>query len=366
MAFRLFYRLFHRTPYPDRESHQRREPAGHPQPTTPCSPSAPFPFNNVPNWSRAVLESVGIDISTCQVNGDHNKARQLPIVPPDYRCLAEDQGYIGCEINLQPQSLLFSRLPLEVRDLIYFYVLGNRRIHVDYDFHPRKGQWRWWYRICDDPQHCPDKSDPFVCPEYAGAEEAMLELGSNSWVKPGFEYKLHAVSWLTCCSRAYQESLAVLYRSNCFVLTHGIDQLFRFSRVMPKFHLSLITSMSIEIDIYRVSRGPPNMEDSFQEFYNAFFEILKYTLPSINHLRLSIVGLPNRGNREIQWLEDSEWKWIGPWESLCESHDWKLLEIAIPRTWFSDFEDVVQRRSKLAENKRYRLVMGVDLYPRGW
>ena len=148
--------------------------------------------------------------------------------------------------------------------------------------------------------------------------------------------------------------------------SYGIDQLYRFCRVMPPYHLSLITSMSIEIDIYRASKGPPEMERRFQTFYANFFELLHQSLPNLKSLRLSIAGLPNRGNREIQWSEDTEWKWIGPWESLGQSRQWKILEIAVPRTWIGDFEDVVCRRSKLSDKDRYKLVMGVDLYPRGW
>ncbi|KAI9038145.1 fungal specific transcription factor domain-containing protein [Aspergillus affinis] len=193
---------------------------------------APTPFDTLPNWLRAVIDSIGIDASTCRNHGDPGYSRQLPVLPPDYRCLGYDPDRVNSTINIQDQSAFFARLPLEVRELIYICLLGNRRIHVNYDFHPRRRRWRWWYRVCDDPQYCPDKSDPFVCPEYAGAEEAMLELGSSAWVRPGFEYKFYALGWLVCCWRAYQESLLLLYQSNCFVLTHGIDQLFRFCRII--------------------------------------------------------------------------------------------------------------------------------------
>lgn len=124
--------------------------------------------------------------------------------------------------------------------------------------------------------------------------------------------------------------------------------------------------MSIEIDIYRASKGPPEMEKRFEIFYNNFFDLLHHSLPNLRSLRLSIAGLPNRGHRGIQWSEETEWKWIAPWESLGQSRQWKVLEIAVPRTWVKDFEGVVRRRSKLSDKDRYKLVMGVDLYPRGW
>ncbi|KAH8432877.1 uncharacterized protein LDX57_010510 [Aspergillus melleus] len=204
VASRLLHRLFHRTSNPDPAPHQRQQQQQQQAPATPqpIPAPAPTPFNTVPNWSRAVIDSIGIDASTCREHGDPGYSRQLPVLPRDYRCLGDDPNRVNSTINIQEQSAFFTRLPLEVRQLVYTYLLGNRRIHVDYDFHPRRRRWRWWYRVCDDPQHCPDKSDPFVCPEYAGAEEAMLELGSSAWVKPGFEYKLHALGWLMCCWRA--------------------------------------------------------------------------------------------------------------------------------------------------------------------
>lgn len=198
---RLLHRLFHRSSNHDPALREQQQLPAEP-PASPRPIPAPAPFNAVPNWSRAIMDSIGINITTCRTHGDPANFRQLPILPPDYRCLGEDPDRSNSTINIQNQSAFFSRLPLEIRELVYFYLLGNRRIHVDFDYHPRRGRWRWWYRVCDDPQHCPDKSDPFVCPEYAGAEEAMLELGSSAWVKQGFEYKLHAIGWLTSCWRA--------------------------------------------------------------------------------------------------------------------------------------------------------------------
>ncbi|PYH97348.1 hypothetical protein BO71DRAFT_438987 [Aspergillus ellipticus CBS 707.79] len=366
--FRLLHRLFHRRA----QSLPAPPEAGSPSPSEAAAPVEPVPasppINPVANWSRALLGSTGLAASTCQVAGDLSDPTRLPVLPPDHTSLGNNNSSSSSSssIHLQLQSPFFSRLPLEIRQLIYLYAFGDRRIHIDFDFHPGKGRWTWWHRVCDDPAHCPDKEDPFVCPEYEGAEEAMLKLGSNAWVKSRFDYKVDAVSWFRSCWQGYRESLPILYATNSFVLTHGIDQLFRFSRILPPQHLARITALIIEIDVYRASKGPPDMEPGFRSFYDAFFSVLSRSLPGLKDLKISLAGLPNRGGREVEWTEDGEWWWIGPWEELARSRRWKRLEIAVPKTWIVDFEGVVERRSRLEEEKRYRLVAGVDLYPRGW
>ncbi|KAF7586656.1 hypothetical protein BBP40_008525 [Aspergillus hancockii] len=345
-----------------------------PQTTTraPMLPPAPAArsINIIPNWSRAVLESVGISPSTCRVDGSRTNPKYLPTLPSDYQCLysklsgPEPNNTSSSVSGPQSQSPFFTQLPPEIRHLVYLHAFGNRRIHLDFDFNPELGQWTWWHRVCHEAQHCPDGT--FLCPEYAGAEDAMLNLTLGGWVQERFEYKMDALNWLTCCRRGYQESLPILYTSNTFVLTHGIDQLFRLSRVMPREHLALIASLSVEIDIYRVHKGPPNMDPRFRPFYEGIFAILLRDLPNVRELRISIAGLPSRSGRSIQWSDDEEWAWIAPWEELTRSRNWRSLVIALPRAWLSDFERVVERRSTVEQEKRYRLVVGVDVLPRGW
>ncbi|KAK6812389.1 hypothetical protein RU639_011789 [Aspergillus parasiticus] len=367
-ASQFFHRVFHRD---NRETESPRS-----SPLTISNPApAPAPasasINNIPNWSRAIFESVGIDKDTCRVNGSRNNPNHLPSLPPDYCSLLSilsgnrpHHRPPPIETHPQSQSPFFSRLPPEIRNSIYLFAFGNRRVHLDFDFNPQRDQWTWWHRVCDDAENCLNKA--FQCPEYAGAEEAMLKLASRSWVKEGFEYKLNAVNWLRSCRRVYQETLPVLYNSTTFVFTHGIDQLFRLSRVMPRDHLALITSLSVEIDIYRIMKWPPHIDLRFKSFYEEVFRILLCELKNVKDLRFSIAGLSKHAGNPVQWISHEEWDWIAPWEGLASSRTWKRLEIAVPRAWVPEFEGVVQRNSVVEEQRRYRLVVGSDGWPRGW
>ncbi|KAE8384124.1 hypothetical protein BDV23DRAFT_177291 [Aspergillus alliaceus] len=358
MSASLFFRrLFHRNPHDVQSTH--------PPPIS--APGSP-PINSIPNWSRAVFESIENDILSDQSDGSRTDPSCLPRLPSDYRCLSStlSDNASSPPVNIHPQSQspFFSLLPPEIRHLIYLFAFGNRRIHLDFDFNLQLGRWTWWHRICDDAQNCPDK--PFPCPEHAGAEEAMLKLASSSWVKENFEYKLDAVNWFRCCRRGYQESFQILYTSNTLVLTHGIDQVFRLSRVMPREYLALISSLSVEIDIYRVCREPPRMEARFKSFYDALFEILLCELAHVRDLRFSIAGLPCQAERLVGWQSVDVLSWIAPWDALALSRDWRRLEIALPRTWVANFEEVVERRSVVEQGKRYKIVVGSDICPRGW
>jgi hypothetical protein len=189
-------------------NHNRQQPQA--APASPISPPTPAPaarsINSIPNWSRAVLESVGIDDSSCTLDWYRTHPKYLPALPSNYLCLLSkliDPGpnntLSPVDIHPQCQSPFFTRFPPEVRHLIYLHAFGNRRIHLDFDFNPELGQWIWWHRICHDDQHCPDGA--FPCPEYAGAEDAMLNLTLGGWVQEGFKYKLDALNWLTCSRR---------------------------------------------------------------------------------------------------------------------------------------------------------------------
>lgn len=176
------------------------------------------------------------------------------------------------------------------------------------------------------------------------------------------KYGCTNMSW----EKRYMESLPILYGSQTFVLTHNVDQIFRFSQVMPRDHLSLITSLNIELDFCRLSYSPPAIDDKVNPIYRSFFEILLRLFPRLNDLKLSLMWLP-KPESEVQWFEELELEWVGPWEELARSREWKRLDISIPRTWFGEFEKLVERRSQSEGHLGYKLTVGNDITsPKGW
>ncbi|KAL2856176.1 hypothetical protein BJX68DRAFT_253382 [Aspergillus pseudodeflectus] len=289
-----------------------------------------------------LLESPGVHPSSCEVDGNRHNRERLPILPTDhislYSSMVDPQNPVP---DTQAQSPFFARLPPEVRQLIYRQLFGGRRIHLDLDYVSQQAQWLWWLRR-------------LICPENAAAETMML-----LWAKVG------GIGWLRCCKQAHEESLAVLYSTNTFVLDHGIDQIFRVSRAIPQDPLAILTSLVVEIDLYRISRSFPSMSTEFAEYYREFFFILEEMMSGLRSLSISIAGLP-RSPALIEWSIEDEDMWIGPWESLARSRWWSKLQIRVPAGWYDDLEAVIGRRNQLGDNARFSLRKREEPFRRDW
>ncbi|KAL3477460.1 hypothetical protein BJX99DRAFT_226279 [Aspergillus californicus] len=73
------------------------------------------------SWSRATLQSPGIQDITCATNSYPSNADRLPVHPPDHECLYatlrdSDGRRSGCgsDMNTEQQSPFFCMLPPEI------------------------------------------------------------------------------------------------------------------------------------------------------------------------------------------------------------------------------------------------------------
>ncbi|KAJ0426913.1 hypothetical protein BJY00DRAFT_306904 [Aspergillus carlsbadensis] len=336
-----------------------------PAPSTFLNQEATRHYMSEPRYyTRALLESPGVHPLSCEVNGSRHNRERFPVLPTDhvslYSSIIDGQNPVP---DTQAQSPFFAQLPTEIRQLIYRQLFGDRRVHLDLDYVSQQAQWLWWHRVCDCPDTRPDKQ--FICPENAAAETMMLHLGSKAWVTGRAEAKVDGVGWLRCCKKGYEEALAVLYSTNSFVLNYGIDQIFRVSRAMPQDHLALLTSLVIEINLYRISRSFPSMSTKFAGYYREFFRILKEMMSGLRSLSITIAGLP-RSTALIEWSLEDEEMWIGPWEYLARSRRWAILQIAVPAGWYDDFKAVIDRRGQLDDDGRFSLIKREESFRRGW
>ncbi|KAL5342209.1 hypothetical protein BJX70DRAFT_338516 [Aspergillus crustosus] len=390
-------RLFQRAPW-NRHRHRQRQPQQDPNPRqqtmdesnrefdqgSDLPPTRYVPgvhtINTEPYMGRAVYESPGIHDSTCAVHGDVTDDSKLPILPDDYRSLykqlsdgragssAETEEDLNLKLNTQYKSRFFTTLPPELRQMIYIYAFGGRRIHIDYDFSDNFQKWSWWYRVCDDPERCPEKA--FACPETEAAAFSLQILGSDTWIREGFRYDIGALGWLASCKTAYQETLPILYSSNTFVMSQGIDQLFRLTKVLPQDHLKLLISLSFEMDVYRIcNTAPPDMDSLFANFYSSIFTLIKNQLPNLRGLSLSIAGIPGFQVELDNLGPGDEERYIGPWDDLARSRAWKRLEIGVSGAVFDQFNKLVERRRRedgVDGRGGYVLLKRAEPYLKGW
>ncbi|KAL4949546.1 hypothetical protein BDW69DRAFT_174216 [Aspergillus filifer] len=327
-----------------------------------------------PYIERAELSSPGIRETTCKVNGPITDGEFLATLPDNYTSLYSTLTTgKGKASDPQDQSPFFN-LPPEIRDIIYFHLLGNQKIHIDYelryvyDWETDTSQRRWagWHRICDDPDNCP-KGKSLPCPETANAEKRFLDMGWKSHVAEGFKAKLSALNWFRCCKLGYLESLPVLYRTNHFALSHGVDQIHRISRVFPPDHLSMINSMEIEIPLYRImSLPPPPMDEKFGQYYQSLFDIFIRGLPGLRSLSLSFNTMIPRQGSAHEWSDEHEQSWFGPLEELARSRRWNELSIGVSSHWLEQFRERKRLREEVDGECGYTLHASPEAFMKGW
>lgn len=149
-------------------------------------------------FQRNVLSKTGIDYDSCSANGSLREYVTMPL-PAPRRPVTPTEGDLARARNPQTQSVLFSRLPVEIRRQIYAELFGQRAVHVEYDFGYAPGyrgrekkppdQWRWWHRVCDDEDTRPGdmcRTDDL---------DDLKRVGKRELLK----YKLKGVEWLRTC-----------------------------------------------------------------------------------------------------------------------------------------------------------------------
>ena len=144
--------------------------------------------------------AVGINESTCEINGSLFDRENLPVPSPDEH--RRQLGTHPCKAQFKSK---FFKLPLEIREMIYRELLGDRRVHIGYLFDPPytyqdhkryRSQWHWWHRVCD-------KSHSFgveLCRDrcWARCDDKERQAG---WTTSPPGTKLQGVEWLRCCQK---------------------------------------------------------------------------------------------------------------------------------------------------------------------
>lgn len=174
-----------------------------------------------------VLNLVGINEKTCKVGGRDDDARRMPIpnrlrrplTPPFV--LEESRTVAKRRIDINPQnnSPFFSRIPAEIRHLVYLSLYGKRRIHLEFHLGPghdiiRNNRnrsddktayiWGWWHFVCHQstflPARCVQHPDPWdPCQAIAEWGIRSEEAGEPYDRELFVDRKLPGSNWLRSC-----------------------------------------------------------------------------------------------------------------------------------------------------------------------
>ncbi|OJJ35778.1 hypothetical protein ASPWEDRAFT_172575 [Aspergillus wentii DTO 134E9] len=311
------------------------------------------------------LSHIGVDYDTCRADGSLRDSSSMPI-PPPRRPLTPPPDSSSSTSDLlhvdpQSESLFFTRLSPSIRNRIYTELLGDRSVHLEYDYGYAPGyrqrdkrppdQWRWWHRVCDE-----DDSQPGDLCRGVDLEDRK-RVGRKELDK----HKLKGVHWLRTCRLGYQEALPVLYASNTFLISSSV-KLCRLPKLIVPSHLSAITSLNL-LHITKTNT-PSTMTDETWATYNTIFRTLRLAYIGLHRLRLTIHILNKSCTPRAGTVpEELEEAWFRPWHELASSRPWEKLEIGIQASWFEDFAGAARRYEKRhgrSDDAGYSLVQVED------
>lgn len=212
----------------------------------------------------------------------------------------------------QDQSLFFSKLPLELRRMIYELVIGEEVLHLTL---ASKG-----------------KFEHFLCEE--GNLDFALGRGCSCRVLAGGNVGKRLGTWilgyLMICRRVYSEAIPTLYESHTFSLLHVIHLLHLPQRI-PALRLNAIRTLRLRWHIralpyYRRTYSTPKSLSSESK--------LAYPEDTENWIRAWQIIASLRGLRKLYVvLIDSARLWEEKWLSL-EEELLQPVKLVIQPQWF--------------------------------
>jgi len=186
--------------------------------------------------------------------------------------------------HAQGQSDFFTRLPLELRQLVYEHVMGAEIVHLTLSTKKK----RFGHFLCDSEG---DGGREYMC--------RVLVFG-----KKGARLYPGGPTVLRACRRMYSEAISYLYRAHTFSLLH-ITHLLYLPASIPQPRLNSIRTLHLRWAIRALpymSRGPSNRvvyRDDTANWEKAWTIIAN--MQGLRHLRVILM------DPSPQWLWQSEW-----------------------------------------------------------
>jgi hypothetical protein len=216
----------------------------------------------------------------------------------------------------QSASLLFARLPIEVRRLIWTNVLGGNLLHI------ARAPKRLIAIACvgtADPQSATRKhncwgwtSNPLIQSRTPGFYLGPFD---DSPAKPA-----NLLPLLQSCRKAYTESISILYQDNVFDLNH-IDTLFYLQRSVLPQRLAEIHSLNLSWNFtYPIAISPvPYNLATWAEACGVLA-----SLPELQTLRVRLTG------GDVSPGEDRKNRWGPLLEAMKKIKSVREFEVSLP------------------------------------
>ncbi|KAL8802980.1 MAG: hypothetical protein Q9182_003468 [Xanthomendoza sp. 2 TL-2023] len=249
----------------------------------------------------------------------NHRERSLSLLPP----------------SPQSDSLFLTRLPLEIRQEIYNYIVGGNLIHV-----VRKGQHLAHVR-CKPGWEVDFQRD---CRPHASStcHSAASSMGFTANGN---------IALLRTCRQIYSEAVRIMYARNTFDFDHQ-DLFLLFSRSLLPQRLMAIRIIHLYCE-ERGLRWPFLKGGAGPSAWCLAWQVIRDEMPGLRHLRVKIVG--EQGSSYPS--EDLAW-WVRPMLQVRGLKSFHLEFRAASNNWV-EFGEGVFEMSRLLE-ERIRSVVCSD------
>jgi hypothetical protein len=197
----------------------------------------------------------------------------------------------------QPDSAFLSRLPLDVRMMIYEMVLGGMTFHVSAgDNHSRI-----YHLVCQAPEQITQSQNHGQC------HQVTIKRPSSAQ-QEDFGHATGLLPLLTTCRKVYSEAINLLYSGNRFEFTQ-IHTAFRFlTRMIPQPRLPALRHILLKMAVPR----HPDLNSRTKRDWQDLFDLFSQSMTGLRSLYLTL-NLLESVKQQIRDTSDTDGiSWLQP------------------------------------------------------
>ena len=255
-------------------------------------------------WANKVAEPwLGLPFGVYLHSGRPRRQRRLTVVSADASVWNKLPLFAAPEPELEQRryeqagSAFLSKLPLDVRMIVYDMVLGGKTFHVSAgDNHSRI-----YHYICEVP-------DRITKSQIHGQCYQLTVKRPSSAPREDYSQASGLLPLVSTCRKVYSEAIGVLYGANKFEFTQ-IHTAFRFlTRMVPQPRLPAIRHFVLKMAVPR----HPDLNSRTKRDWQDLFRLFSQEMSGLQSLHLTL-GLLESVKQQIRDTPDTEGiSWIKP------------------------------------------------------
>lgn len=214
---------------------------------------------------------------------------------------AGDQEQITID---QTQSGFLSKLPIDIRLIIYDMVLGGNMLHLT-TRGPRGGIYK---TVCQHPNTPDDQSHHVCC-----SPDQSQSIPDNPFESTDTKRPEGLLSLLLTCRRVYSEAVDVLYHANTFEFTQHLAAFTFLCQQIPPQRLPRIRRLRLHMRLPR----HPCCNTRSQRDWNDLWIFFQQSMPGLQHLYLRLQMLQPVEEHIASTNDDDAESWLRPMVELA-------------------------------------------------